>query len=737
MSKHNTLRVTEFKGLNKATNPHNIDDKELVTLENMFVTKNRGLESRKGYRRLGDIDSGYFVKGLFATAWSSTDDRLYYVGNGYLGKMAAGGTSTFITPIDAWGKTAQFERYRDKVLFLNEGSRPMWFNTDEELSLIKYPELQAAPGAYGDTINSNSATSSLEEDSFYQYTISLVLGDDYLDGESMGAKPAEGWTEYTNFWVKRYPASYPFGKVDDTPTQHALVGTAVEFSGPLYGFNIGRVKLFRRHAVAGSGAIGSGDDAVLSPHGAWRLLDTATITLDVSAGTYSFSLSDFGIITDITGTLIDDSATLYVSFTDRGDLVDEDNTLTGHPNGTLESPWEEPDIANVRASHMARLYNRIFMANIVGTGQPRDSKKVYFSYRGYRPATDDFEISGVGYPNPMMIFPVFNYFYCDAENVEDPITAITSFRDSIIVFTQRCMFLWREGMSDPIKISNDIGCIAKRTVVEFEGKLLWLAHNGIYEYNGSSVKNITFAKMQPYMDDLAGPYANGCTACVFDRKYFIAGPFEGGTQADMMLVYDYDVEAWHVRKYLICDDDKCYIDMLYTDRDGADEQLWAGLKDPDANVIIAELETGYLDQQNPNQGDSVLSINCAIKTKYYSFKAPDIEKSYRNLLLDAESYYGDIDLDVYIDDLVTPKLSFTHQNNVDGFILGSATDGVLGTDTLISLGDEIFRLSLERGLVGSRLQYSADLVANTSPLYIHMIGFDWTPRRKLKRRYGA
>jgi len=74
---------------------------------------------------------------------------------------------------------------------------------------------------------------------------------------------------------------------------------------------------------------------------------------------------------------------------------------------------------------------------------------------------------------------------------------------------------------------------------------------------------------------------------------------------------------------------------------------------------------------------------------------------------------------------------------VDGFILGSATDGVLGTDALISLGDEIFRLSLERGLIGSRLQYSADLVANTSPLYIHMIGFDWTPRRKLKRRYGA
>ncbi len=179
------------------------------------------------------------------------------------------------------------------------------------------------------------------------------------------------------------------------------------------------------------------------------------------------------------------------------------------------------------------------------------------------------------------------------------------------------------------------------------------------------------------------------------------------------------------------------MDFIYTDRDGADEQLWAAIKTADNTMSIAEFEYGYLDQQNPADGDDALGIACAIKTKYYSHKAPDIQKAFRNLYLDVENYYEDIELDVYIDDLDTPKESFTHRNNVDGFILGSLTHGRLGTDSLNTTSDEIFRFSLPRGLIGSRMQYSADLIANTAPLKINMIGFDWTPRRNLKRRYGA
>ena len=734
MSKSKTLRVTEFQGLNKATNPHNIDDKELVELTNMFVTKNRGLESRKGYRRTGDADivaNNNFIKGLFTTAWSSTDDRLYYVGNGFLAKMDADGADTYLTAIDAWGHSAQFNRYKDKVLFLNERRHLNWFNADEELSLVKYPELQAATESYGTTIT-NAAGGGLDAHSYYQYCISLILGDDYLDGESAASKPSLGY-RIGPMGITHVPESHPFYLTTDT--NMTLVGADLEFTGLLHGYNVGRINLYRRKVAAAIGGFLA--EAAISEAEEWRLIDTANITLDSVAGTYAMDYSTYGFITDITGTLSDDTATFLVDFTDTGIMANADDTESDVTNGVLQSPWEEPDVVNVRASHMARLHNRIFLANIVGTGQVRDSKKVYYSYRGWRESLNEFEIVGVSWEHPMLIFPVSNQFTCDAEDPEDPITAITSFRDSVIVFTERCMFLWREGMLDPIKISNDIGCIAKGSVVEFEGKLLWFAHSGVFMYDGAKVTNMTAEKMQPYIDGLPGDYAWKCSACVYDRKYFIVGNFEGGTIPDMMLVYDFDVKAWHVRKYLIGSSGKCYIDFLYTDRDGADETLYAGLKDASANCIVAELETGYLDQQNPGGSDSALGIDCSIKTKYYSFKAPDVEKTYRNLLLDADNYYGDISLDVYVDDLDTAKESFTHRNNVDGFTLGSATKGILGTSELKSLSDEIFAFSLPRGLIGSRMQYAADLVANTAPLNIHLIGFDWTPKRKLKRRYGA
>ena len=196
MSKENTRRVTKFKGLNKATNPHNIDDAELVTLENLFVTKNRGLESRKGYRRLGDVDiaSSYYVKSLFTTAWSKTDERLYYVGNGFMAKMDADGADTYVAKIDDWGRTAQFDRYHDKVLFLNENSYLQWFNSDENLELVKYPEMKASETGYGSNI-APIDLGGLEINSHYQYCISLILGDDYLDGESPASKevPGEGF----------------------------------------------------------------------------------------------------------------------------------------------------------------------------------------------------------------------------------------------------------------------------------------------------------------------------------------------------------------------------------------------------------------------------------------------------------------------------------------------------------------------------------------------------------------
>ena len=398
MSRQNTLRVTEFKGLNKATNPHNIHDAELVTLENMFVSKNRGLESRKGFRRIGDA-TGNFINGIFTTPWSSTDERLYFTGNGYLAKMADDGTVTTISSISN-GTFTEFDRYHDKVLMLGDGYLN-WFNEDENLSNVKYPELTAATGSFGVTIT-NAAGGALEPDTYYQYCISLILGDDYLDGETSASRPAQGYTGGIPHLT--HAASHPYYLTSSA--NKTLVGADVEFSGPLYGYNIGRVNLYRRKVQAAQGG-DFGDGAAIGDAEAWYLIDTANITLDGAAGTYSMDTAIYGFITDITGTYdsTNDSANLLIDFTDKGVYEEADGTDDDVVNGILQSPWEQSDVDDPQARYLARLYNRVFLANILNTGQKRDSKKVYYSYRGWQESIGDFEISGVSWPHPMLIFP--------------------------------------------------------------------------------------------------------------------------------------------------------------------------------------------------------------------------------------------------------------------------------------------------------------------------------------------
>ena len=121
------------------------------------------------------------------------------------------------------------------------------------------------------------------------------------------------------------------------------------------------------------------------------------------------------------------------------------------------------------------------------------------------------------YEEPMLIFPTYNYFYCDMEDPEDEISGITTFQDNVLIFTGRCTFLWREGMADPMKLSDDIGCICHNSIQEFEGKLIWLSTNGFNSYNGSKVENISFEKCVEIIGAEAANYVRDKSTAIFAK----------------------------------------------------------------------------------------------------------------------------------------------------------------------------------------------------------------------------
>jgi len=175
---------------------------------------------------------------------------------------------------------------------------------------------------------------------------------------------------------------------------------------------------------------------------------------------------------------------------------------------------------------------------------------------------------------------------------------------------------------EPMKVSNDVGCVAWDSIKEFEGSLVWLAHNGVYRFDGNSLTNLTYEKMEPYITDLRKSYAKNASAVIFDRKYYLTAPFES-TLSDLFIVYDFDLKSWHVRRYKAPDGTQLYTDCLFVDYDGSDATLYFAGKDAGADCFIGQMENGYTDN---DQSTLTNSITCTFKTKYYDFKAPEIQK---------------------------------------------------------------------------------------------------------------
>ena len=75
-----------------------------------------------------------------------------------------------------------------------------------------------------------------------------------------------------------------------------------------------------------------------------------------------------------------------------------------------------------------------------------------------------------------------------------PITALIEFRDGFVAFKDNALFigeyigpnyLWRWRM-----LSNRIGCVGGKAVVELDGKLYFMHTSGIYEFDGQTIRNV-------------------------------------------------------------------------------------------------------------------------------------------------------------------------------------------------------------------------------------------------------
>ena len=91
-------------------------------------------------------------------------------------------------------------------------------------------------------------------------------------------------------------------------------------------------------------------------------------------------------------------------------------------------------------------------------------------------------------------------------------------------------------------ITNEIGMIDKKTLVEYNDVLLFLSDNGVIMFDGSNIKNVSNDVVSTLIKDWAN--LTSPVATLWDEKYLIAYTPNGGSVNSEALYYDLSIGKW-------------------------------------------------------------------------------------------------------------------------------------------------------------------------------------------------
>lgn len=118
-------------------------------------------------------------------------------------------------------------------------------------------------------------------------------------------------------------------------------------------------------------------------------------------------------------------------------------------------------------------------------------------------------------------------------------TGLYSLNNALYVFQRRA--IWRVYGNSPANfelrnVTNEIGLINKRTLVEWNDILLFLSDSGLVMFDGSNIRNISEGVVSSSIAEWAN--RSTCVATLWDNKYVIAYTPSGGSQNSEALFYD-------------------------------------------------------------------------------------------------------------------------------------------------------------------------------------------------------
>ena len=238
------------------------------------------------------------------------------------------------------------------------------------------------------------------------------------------------------------------------------------------------------------------------------------------------------------GTWDDITGFLTITSGNHFDFANAFNTMYATNGEDLPIQWAGTGTAGVMAvptgltagKYLALFNNYLFIGNVTVSGQTYPTRVYWSNIRdaGTWEADQWIEVG---------------------MNDGQAITGLKVLQDRLVVYKERSIYnLFYTGDADlPFimpgggKANSPVGCIAPFSIQEIENGHVFLAHDGLYYYDGSNATKLSYRIFKTLKDDMNNLYFNKAVSCVlkYKNKYMLALTSSGRTANDRVIVWDY------------------------------------------------------------------------------------------------------------------------------------------------------------------------------------------------------
>jgi len=565
-------------GLNKAVSSFLLNDDELIETQNVEFGFKGAFKPRKGIRRYDDANGDHCAAGRrYETRnidrYSKSDGTREYVIQADRYVYADDDTTIFsdVTDINpADDGVIRFSKWRDTLYLASENDSVTHYHRDETESETHTAAMQ--PIAKNILIFSGvlSAGGSLEASKRYYYRFTLdIQAENDFLGET--APLIDDLGTDPKYYEQFFSDTDATNK---TITAKPLNGTTSQI--PTWAK---RLNIYRTPAMSTSDSIATTDKDTTFYF--WKSVDISDLTAA-------------GVIDDGT-TAIDTSRQIFY------------NLLDDPPSSRFMIPHK----------------NRMWYLH-----QSENKARVYFSE----------------YLQPDVVRAT-SFFDINANDGE-PITGAVSWRKTLIIFKQNSMHAVSgadienaPGVPDIQldTIDGSVGCISPQSIAQGEGGVIFLSNRGVEFFEGTKPQPLNSEFVRPLLNKIPGARRNLAAGgyILKTRKYRIAMAQDDVNPGrnSVVLEFDFWTNTWTKHIYGLASSDAFGINAFVEARLG--DETGQTLCAIDTTGLVQATTTGAIEIMD----DVVYEITTAngiqwsAQTKYFDCGQPDIEKTFRAVIV--------------------------------------------------------------------------------------------------------